>query len=363
MLLAAALTGLRTERLSSAALLAGAGLIALSLALRLLLRRRRVAHALLGLGLLAGLGRLEPVALYVVLEAFLLRRRGADPRPLGRRDVAWAIGATLAAGLLAGAAIPCWPHHPGPRGPRPPEPWESATPFVIAHRGAHLTVPENSVASIVEAARLGARMAEIDIVDSLDGVLVVIHDRKVDRTTNGTGEVRKLTFEALRKLRLKGPDGKLTDEKIPTLDEMLEAARGRIVLYLDSRDAPVAALAGALGKCDPADILVYHDRWRWLTAFHALAPAIPLVPEAPFRRTIRIAADELDAFAFASSFKRFEASDGRVAHELGGRILVDVLDAGSGDAPVLEALARGADGIQTNDPAHVVALLARLPRK
>jgi glycerophosphoryl diester phosphodiesterase len=87
---------------------------------------------------------------------------------------------------------------------------------IVAHRGASAYEPENTIKSFERAFQLGADFVELDVRMSKDGVLVVIHDEAVDRTTNGSGLVRELT---LRELRLLDAG---RGEKIPTLKEVLE---------------------------------------------------------------------------------------------------------------------------------------------
>lgn len=93
--------------------------------------------------------------------------------------------------------------------------------LLAAHRGGALLWPENSLLAFRNAIALGVDFLELDVHLSKDGEVVVIHDPTLDRTTTGTGAVRDLTLAELRTLRLKDKDGKVTDEAIPTLDEVL----------------------------------------------------------------------------------------------------------------------------------------------
>lgn len=93
---------------------------------------------------------------------------------------------------------------------------------LCAHRGAMKTHPENTLAAFKAAIEAGAHMIEFDVQLTKDNQMVVIHDRTVDRTTNGTGKVSDLTFAEIRTLDAggwKSPDSK--GEQIPTLDETL----------------------------------------------------------------------------------------------------------------------------------------------
>jgi glycerophosphoryl diester phosphodiesterase len=84
--------------------------------------------------------------------------------------------------------------------------------------------PENSLAAFAGALDLGIDLLELDVHLSADAEVVVIHDATLERTTEGTGAVGTQAAAALRRLRLRGPDGALTDERIPLLDDVLALA-------------------------------------------------------------------------------------------------------------------------------------------
>ena len=109
---------------------------------------------------------------------------------------------------------------------------QSGVVLVASHRGTHNDVPENSLASFRKAIEIGVDIIELDIRATKDGVLVLMHDGKVDRTTNGTGRVDSLSFAEIRKLRLKH-NGQLTNELVPTFEEALQLTRNRILVDLD----------------------------------------------------------------------------------------------------------------------------------
>lgn len=94
-------------------------------------------------------------------------------------------------------------------------------PYVIAHRGAVSVAPENSAAAISAAAELGADAAEIDVQLTRDGVPVLLHDRTVNRTTDGCGPIAAMSWREVAQLR--GRDG----VTIPTLDDVLAIAAER----------------------------------------------------------------------------------------------------------------------------------------
>lgn len=100
----------------------------------------------------------------------------------------------------------------------------------IAHRGASAYEPENTLASFKKAIDMNADMIEFDVRCTQDSQLVVIHDKKVDRTTDGSGLVGHKTLSELKELDAGN------GEKIPTLDEVLELFRGKIRFAIELKE-------------------------------------------------------------------------------------------------------------------------------
>ena len=96
-------------------------------------------------------------------------------------------------------------------------------PLVIAHRGRSDVAPENTLEAFSRAIDAGADAIELDVRLTRDGHVAVIHDRRVDRTTSGTGVIGKLTLSEIKDLDAGswfGPDFK--SARVPTLDEVFE---------------------------------------------------------------------------------------------------------------------------------------------
>ncbi len=107
--------------------------------------------------------------------------------------------------------------------------------YIMGHRGAPAYEPENTLRSISRALDMGVAAVEVDVQLSKDGRLMVIHDETVDRTTNGQGRVKDLTFAQLRKLDAG------QGERIPSLEEVVELLKGRAHLVVELKQ-PEAAL-------------------------------------------------------------------------------------------------------------------------
>ena len=110
-------------------------------------------------------------------------------------------------------------------------------PLIVAHRGASAAAPENTLAAFEQAIALGADGFELDCTLTRDNEVVVIHDDTLDRTTNGRGNVADHTLDELKRLDVGvwfDPD--YAGERIPTLREALDCARGRARVYIEIKD-------------------------------------------------------------------------------------------------------------------------------
>ncbi|EMI14659.1 glycerophosphodiester phosphodiesterase [Bacillus stratosphericus LAMA 585] len=106
--------------------------------------------------------------------------------------------------------------------------------YIIAHRGSSSAAPENTIAAFDVAVKQGADYIELDVQMTMDQHVVVIHDDTVDRTTNGNGLVKNYTLDQLKKLDAGSWfDQQYTNERIPTLQEILERYSQRIGLLIE----------------------------------------------------------------------------------------------------------------------------------
>ena len=96
--------------------------------------------------------------------------------------------------------------------------------------------PENSLEAIESAIRMGVDVVELDLQRTKDGKLILMHDSKLDRTTTGKGKVSDWTLDSIKTLRLKNGCNIKTIHKVPTLEEALLAAKGKIMINLDKAD-------------------------------------------------------------------------------------------------------------------------------
>ncbi|GIP40369.1 glycerophosphoryl diester phosphodiesterase [Paenibacillus sp. J31TS4] len=129
-------------------------------------------------------------------------------------------------------------------------------PLVIAHRGASSEAPENTLVAMRIGIEQGCEGIEFDIHLTKDNQIVVCHDAKVDRTTNGTGAIRDMTLEELRQLDAGSWfDEKFAGEKVPTLEEVFALAPADMLLNIELKESYGGAIEPVL-----AELIRRHNR-------------------------------------------------------------------------------------------------------
>ena len=229
---------------------------------------------------------------------------------------------------------------------------------VIAHRGEHLQHPENSLPGIVAAIEAGVDYVELDVRTTSDGQLVLMHDATVDSRTNGKGAVKDLSFAEIRALdcgiRM---SEKFAGTQVPTFEEALKVLKGRCGLYLDWKAADARALVEALRKHEMVSRTVIYGRVEGLAEIHKLEPKLRVMPEAVSVEVLRQTLLSLKPRVVAFDRRDFVDEVIAVAREVQADVYVDRLGPDDAEAGWLDAVARGATGIQTDHPAELVALL------
>jgi glycerophosphoryl diester phosphodiesterase len=223
---------------------------------------------------------------------------------------------------------------------------------VIAHRGDHVQHAENSIAAIESAAAIGADYAELDVRTTKDGKLVLMHDKTVDRTTDGHGEVKNMTGDQITHLTFKDYGG-----TVPTFDEALDAAKGKIQIYLDWKNASPEAIFQILEKHGMVDQVVVYGDLGELKKLQKLAPGIRVMPEAGTLDELKKEQRELKPVVVAFEQDDFKPEILAQALQEKEEIFLDRLWAQ--DTPELwqDAIDKGVRGIQTNRPAELLEFL------
>jgi glycerophosphoryl diester phosphodiesterase len=221
--------------------------------------------------------------------------------------------------------------------------------FCFAHRGASAHAPENTLMAIRKALEMGAPWVEVDVYLA-QGELVVIHDRHLNRTTNGTGDVTQCSLSYIRSLDA----GK--GEKIPFLREVFDTVSGRagINVELKGEDTagPVATLIDdyvAQGKFTYDQVLVSSFDHRLLMAVSSRDAQIPIgvLVEKIFAETVPFA-EEMGAFSIHLYHRAVTTEFVADAHRRGMKVFVYTVNRAD---EVRKMKALGVDGVFTNYPA------------
>lgn len=126
--------------------------------------------------------------------------------------------------------------------------------LVVAHRGDWRYAPENSIFAIEHSIAVGVDVVEVDLQLTKDSVLILMHDGSLNRTTTGKGKISEWTLDSIKTLNLKSGCGIKTKETVPTLEEALLAAKGKVLVNLDKADryfdlvVPVLKKTGTAGQ-------------------------------------------------------------------------------------------------------------------
>jgi glycerophosphoryl diester phosphodiesterase len=161
--------------------------------------------------------------------------------------------------------------------------------MLIAHRGYSAMYPENTITAFRKAR---SKVVEFDVRKTLDNVPVVIHDRTLNRTTTGTGDVKKHTWEHIKDLHIKG-----CDERVPSLDQVLQTFGDEYSYDIEIKSSDTAGVVvDSIKKSELpyGNFLVTSFKWDEIKAVRKLddrinTGLISLVrPERAIRECVRI---------------------------------------------------------------------------
>jgi len=217
----------------------------------------------------------------------------------------------------------------------------------VGHRGAAGHAPENTLAAIEAGIACGVDFVEIDLRRTADGVLVALHDATVNRTTNGTGRIDRLSLRAVKKLTAGN------NEPIPTLEEVLEAAGGRAGLMLELKVKGIAQQAvEAVRQSGFKDPVIYasflHEE---LTCVRTADPDASLMvlfdrlPGASVARAMKYAPSHVGL--------RHDRTSRRLVEAFHGSALLVFVYTANRREDIQRALSLGVDGVISNFPERI----------
>lgn len=233
---------------------------------------------------------------------------------------------------------------------------------VVAHRGGvGLGVPENTLPAIEKAIEVGAQLIEIDIRETKDGHLVLMHDSTVNRTTNGSGRVDQLTLEEIKKLDAGSwVNDEFKGTIVPTLQEALELMKGRIDPDLDFKEGNIEKLVAVVNSVGIAEQCTHHNPSEVYDRLQKLEPRIFIRPTIQSYADIPGTIRSLRPPMVNMDWKAVSERSIRETHTFGIKAFVNCLSTADTILNARIAAEAGADYIQTDFPDKVIELLREM---
>ena len=237
----------------------------------------------------------------------------------------------------------------------------------IAHRGDSSNAPENTMSAFEAAIAAGASAVELDLRRTADGQVVVMHDRRVDRTTDGEGALESLSFERVRGLDAGAWFGeRYAGERVPTLEEVFDRLVERVPLVLHVKEAGVGierAVADQVLARGVADrVCVSSNHVEVIESIGRLVPGITTTWIAWFRDWrwwmwyVAGKVRRLGARRVAPPATRVTRPMVEYFHSQ--EIAVRAWGVGRDEALATRLISYGVDGMTFDDPGRLAELLA-----
>ena len=230
--------------------------------------------------------------------------------------------------------------------------------YVVAHRGAHIGIPENTLAAYEAAIEMGVDFVEIDLRTTRDGRIVSVHNKEIDSyvTDGRQGLVSEMTLEQLKQLNIGSRiSPEWSGERIPTFEEILELCKGRVGIYLDLKDASVDEVVSIVNKWDMARQVLWYADFDELERVAELCPECILMPDPGLEGNLPEVINRFGPSVIAAVWRYYSQSFAAKCHRAGAIVIVDESDPSCWQ----DALAWNTDGIQSDRPANLIELLER----
>ncbi|MFG0259756.1 MAG: glycerophosphodiester phosphodiesterase family protein [Phycisphaerales bacterium JB041] len=199
---------------------------------------------------------------------------------------------------------------------------------IVCHRGVNKHAPENTFAAAALCVAWGIEYVEVDVRTSADGVLYVLHDAVLDRTTDGEGRISETRAAELDLLDAGAWFGPVyAGQRIPRLSRLLEWARGRVRVYLDVKEADIGEVLGAVREAGMEDeVFFWFGDDEHARTLRSLAPGIALKINADSEEGLATAKRDFDAQIIECGPGSLTPEFVARAHELGLRVMLYTRD-------------------------------------
>jgi glycerophosphoryl diester phosphodiesterase len=232
--------------------------------------------------------------------------------------------------------------------------------YVVAHRGAHIGIPENSLAAYQKAIDLGCDYVEIDVRTTKDGKFVSIHNSSVDEYVNGLkAKVSELSLDELRSLDIGTKTGpKWKDTKIPTFEEILDLCKGKTGIYLDLKAADVYRLVEIIKRYRMEKDIIWYisaSDGKDINDLKTCCPECILMPDPGAVENIRNVVSKFNPCILATDMDQLSEKFVNTAHQSNTLVISDEKE--GTEAEWRQMLEWKTDGIQTDNPERLISFL------
>lgn len=234
--------------------------------------------------------------------------------------------------------------------------------YVLAHRGAHNGIPENTLAAYQKAIDLGCDFVEIDVRTTKDGQFVSMHNSTIDQYVDGkTGKVSEMTLAEIRSLDVGSRVGEQwKGTQVPTFEEILHLCKGKIGIYLDLKDAPVPALVGLIRKYEMERDIIWYIPASYIAVIKQLTDVCPEcipMPDPGPEKNVDAVLNQVKTAAIATDMDELTTSFVEKAHQHNVMVFVDEKEGTEEEwARIIDWKT---DGIQTDQPEKLISFLKK----
>jgi glycerophosphoryl diester phosphodiesterase len=233
---------------------------------------------------------------------------------------------------------------------------EKSTLQISAHRGNASSAPENTLAAFKNAIKAGAHFIEVDVRTTKDGILMIMHDANLERTTNGKGAFKLYDAKYLKTLSAgKGYSDSFENEKIPTLEESCQLIyewnlthKAKTFFYIDAKDVEPKPLLSILKKYNLEANSVFYGTDDFLHRLKMEFEGAKLLPALKNPTEIIEKFNKLKPFAFDASWLSLTKEMVDEIHRLGVKVFTDLLGPLDTEINYMKARDMGLDLIQTD---------------
>lgn len=230
---------------------------------------------------------------------------------------------------------------------------------IIAHRGSHLNVPENTLAAYTSAIKEGADYVETDLRTTKDGHLVIMHDESIIRMTGEKGVIKDLNYSEIKDLKIRPTDKEdTTTYRVPDFKSVLNLCKGRINIYLDFKDADVEKTYRLIKEAGMQNnVVVYLNKEEQYGQWKKIAPQVPLMASLPENMNISQLNNLLDKRPVDVVDNAYNVDMVNLMHKRKIAVWLDVQSKDEGPDKWKEALKEEVDGLQTDHPEKLIKYL------